>query len=255
MFLLWQTTVFNNCPCHQDNYDYFTPDRWVYRDSHLILEGNCYLCKRPLSSSVPAPDNHTLYRCLRLYRPYYKRCEKWYKDQDDLTLEQRNALFISLFPHDQQEAARQWVYTHHGAEPYTKPHRDRKSTLFKAIIDSAGLDLDSINQILDYTLANDRNDSFLTDYRFDISPRISFGGSEGIYVDLCLEGSYDDSDSTLSHLGTFKTLRTDLDACRLMGELCGILMYYGTKYVNSNIHRYTPEKELEKELLRKLREP
>ena len=52
-------------------------------------------------------------------------------------------------------------------------------------------------------------------------------------------------------MGTFKTLREDAEAGRLMGQLCGILMYHATKYVNENIHRYTPKKELEADLRRK----
>ena len=40
-------------------------------------------------------------------------------------------------------------------------------------------------------------------------------------------------------------------ACRLMGQLCGVLMYHTAKYVNENLHRYTPKRELEAELHRK----
>ena len=35
-----------------------------------------------------------------------------------------------------------------------------------------------------------------------------------------------------------------MPAC-LMGQLCGILMYHTTRYVNENLHRYTPKRELE----------
>ena len=79
-----------------------------------------------------------------------------------------------------------------------------------------------------------------------------FGSSEGIYVDVYLEGKFDGSDCRKTSLATFKTLDTSLDACRKMGELCGILMYHGSRYVNQNIHRYTPQKELEAEYARKM---
>ena len=36
-----------------------------------------------------------------------------------------------------------------------------------------------------------------------------------------------------------------------MGQLCGVLMFHTAKYVNENLHRYTPKRELEAELHRK----
>lgn len=145
-------------------------------------------------------------------------------------------------------------------EEYTNPQRDRKSTLFHAILDRMQEDgcMAVIQPILDYYLPNkgeplhSEEDTELTDYRFDIVPRMNFGASEGIYVDLYLEGSCDATDRKLARIGCFKTLRTDLDACRLMGELCGMLLYHGRDYVNENIHRYTPKAELEAEYRRYL---
>lgn len=110
---------------------------------------------------------------------------------------------------------------------------------------------------MDYILPNDNEpalpdkDSYLTDYRFDLVPQLNFGGCEGIYLNLCLEGSFDSSDKQKATIGTFKTLRTDPEACRLMGALGGALMYYGREYVNREIHRYTPRAALEREANRK----
>lgn len=84
-------------------------------------------------------------------------------------------------------------------------------------------------------------DGYLTDYHFDLVPHLSFGNCEGISLNLYLEGSFDASNNRSVSIGTFKTLRTDLEACRLMGALGGALMYYGCEYVNQEIHRYTPE--------------
>lgn len=33
-----------------------------------------------------------------------------------------------------------------------------------------------------------------------------------------------------------------------MGELCGALLHHESDYVNGNLHRYTPAKQLEMEL-------
>ena len=53
-------------------------------------------------------------------------------------------------------------------------------------------------------------------------------------------------------MGTLKTLKWDLESAKIMGELCGALMYHASQYVNREIHRYTPQKELEAEHRRQL---
>lgn len=146
-------------------------------------------------------------------------------------------------------------------EEYINPKRDRRSDLFRAILERARADgsLTEIETILDYYLPNDgeslssERDAPLSNYEFNFVPVISFGGSEGIYVDLYLDGDFDGSGFKQTKIGVFKTLRTDLDACRLMGQLCGVLMYHESDYVNKNLHRYTPKAQLEAEYLRKLK--
>lgn len=146
-------------------------------------------------------------------------------------------------------------------EEFINPRRDFKSDLFRAILERARADgsLAEIEPILDYYLPNDEEslssgqERPLTNYEFNFAPAISFGGSEGIYVDLYLDGDCDEKGFQRTALGIFKTLRDDLDACRLMGQLCGVLMYHGADYVNRNLHRYTPKAQLEAEYLRKLK--
>lgn len=142
-------------------------------------------------------------------------------------------------------------------EEYINPQRDRASTLFLAIVKQAkeNGDMAGIDPILDYTLPNEQestvgDDPALTHYEFDVVPVLGFG-CEGIYIDCYLHGKFDDSGRDKLHIGTIKTLREDLDACKLMGKLCGILMYHAFQYINKNIHRYTPKKELEIEYERK----
>lgn len=143
---------------------------------------------------------------------------------------------------------------------YTHPKRDRKSELFEAILNRARAagDLADIDPILDYCLPNKEEpepperDQYLTDYRFNILPILQFGSCEGIYLDLLLEGSFDATDRTRLHIGTIKTLGENQKACEMMGRLCGLLMFHGSAYVNENIHRYTPQEELEREYARML---
>lgn len=137
---------------------------------------------------------------------------------------------------------------------YIKPERDRKSDLFAAVLSRVKENgaVADIEEILDYYLPSKtepectERDSYLTDYHFEFVPRILFGG-EGIYVDLVLEGSFDATNRKTLCIGTFKTLYQGKGACELMGKLCGLLMFHGRAYVNENIHRYTPELQLERE--------
>lgn len=139
-------------------------------------------------------------------------------------------------------------------EVYIEPRRDRKSELFAAVLKRAQANggITDIEAILDYYLPNDNEpefserDPYITDYHFNFVPCIQFG-CEGIYVDLILDGSFDDSERDKMRIGTYKTLRQDEEACALMGKLCGLLMFHGTAYVNENIHRFTPKMQLERE--------
>lgn len=181
----------------------------------------------------------------------------WYMEQDDLTLGAKNAQFLKLFHAEDQGVVEDWISRCHAEEPYTAPRRDRKSALLYAVLERARAcgDLREIEPILDYYLPTEQEplssdmDSYLTNYQFSAIANISYG-CEGIFVDLAIEGNFDDSGTNRCTIGTFKTLRQDNDAGRLMGQLCGILMYHTTRYVNENLHRYTPKRELEAELRR-----
>lgn len=100
--------------------------------------------------------------------------------------------------------------------------------------------------IIDYFLPKTYNIQPLTNYRFDFYATPNFGGSEGIYIDCYIKGVFDDTgiNKTIS-CGTYKTLKDDLESMQIMGELAGTLTYYNKMYVNDNLHRYTPDKELE----------
>ena len=73
-----------------------------------------------------------------------------------------------------------------------------------------------------------------------------------LYIDCYLVGKFDESGRFRLHIGTLKTLRRDAEAAKIMGELCGLLLHYENAYVNSNLHRYTPNKDLELEYQRQL---
>lgn len=263
----------------------FIPTGWEliytsldHRDTSIALHltGWCLRCGSKnlrISEDIPGDSGDALleriYRQVGRFRPYDYRFEngtyrtalsvraQWYMEQDDLTLGAKNAQFLKLFHLEDQAVVEEWLNRCHAEEPYTAPQRDRKSSLLYAVLDRARAsgDLKEIEPILDYYLPNRQEpptpdeDSYLTDYSFSTQAKVSYG-CEGIFVDLDLVGSFDDSGDNRCCVGTFKTLREDAEAGRLMGQLCGILMYHATKYVNENIHRYTPRSELESDLRR-----
>ncbi|CUP97469.1 Uncharacterised protein [uncultured Flavonifractor sp.] len=244
----------------------------------LYLTGRCLHCGgRAAKIGVLIPGNLTgdallerIYRQMEHYRPFDTGFQSgayrsnlsmrasWYMAQDDLTLGEKNARFLTLFHKEDWAAVEEWIDRNRAEEPYTEPRRDRKSTLLHAALERARAsgDLKEIEPILDYYLPskeeplNPEEDTYLTDYSFSAVPSMDFG-CEGIYVDLSLVGCFDDSGKKRCSIGTFKTLRSDAEASRLMGQLCGVLMYHTTQHVNENLHRYTPARELYAEQLRK----
>ena len=269
--------------------EYFLPDGWELhyetlkqpdRTRVLYLTGRCLRCQGKMRSGISLQHELTeaallehIYTQMRQYRPFSAGSQvtgkydgnnsqraRWYQQQDDLSLVPFNEQFIDIFRTEDQPAVRGWVESHHGQQEYTRPQRDRKSKLFRTMLERARASgsIAHIEPILDYYLPNHEEpashyrDTYLTDYQFDISPQVTFGSSEGLYMVVYLQGRFDDSGVEQTRIGVFKTLRNDLEACRLMGELGGILMYFGTNYVDEEIHRYTPQDELAAEYRRKV---
>jgi hypothetical protein len=108
-------------------------------------------------------------------------------------------------------------------------------------------------EICEYVLPEDMEKGKLCSYEFDMLPIVNFGGSEGIYIDCSLRGKFDENGRNVLHIGTLKTLRTDLDACKTMGELCGALMYHGSQFVNENLYLFDSTESIERMLTKPLR--
>ena len=240
----------------------------------LYMLGSCTCCGGFMRSGVALALNISgdrfladVYREMTRFRPFdgndkekglYFSCvgqrAEWYQQQDDMTLIDCNKQFLNLFHTEDQETVGKWLARNHFEESHIYPRRDRKSTLLQHILETARTDgaIAEAEEILYYTLSGGyepprpKDNTYLTDYRFDVIPRLMFG-QEGVFLDLYLEGSFDSSNDKRTIIGTFKTLRTDQEACRLMGGLGGTLMFYAREYVNREIHRYTPTKQLKRQ--------
>ncbi len=263
--------------------DYFIPERWALHYSKLSecwgvsLMGRCKDCGGELEEIIPLPKDltgddllKTIYDIVQTAHPYDKfweqvgycgSCEErssFYRIRDDRTQFRRCKQFLDLFNDWDREAARLWLEKNFPPERPTEVFRDTGGSLFSATIRMAKAngDFAKAEAILDYYLPCEHEGGTkegvkLTAYEFDFAPILNYG-SEGIYIDCYLKGKFDGSGRSSLHVGTLKTLRRDLEAEKIMGELCGILHYYENQYVNKNLRLYTPDKELEAEYQRQL---
>ncbi|MDD3028085.1 MAG: hypothetical protein PHI41_08585 [Erysipelotrichaceae bacterium] len=133
--------------------------------------------------------------------------------------------------------------------------RDTNTDLMNGIYESVkgSGEYDKAQQIMDYFLPESYRVQELSNYEFDFIAKVSFGGSEGIYIDCYIEGCFDEKVDTPQrlHCGTFKTLADNLSAMKIMGELAGTLTYYADEYLNRELDRYTPTYQREAEARRK----
>lgn len=140
-------------------------------------------------------------------------------------------------------------------ESHVERQRLTSGQLFEKTVERAkeSGDMERFEGINEYILPEGAEKGKLTKYEFDFVPVVNFGGSEGIYIDCMLKGEFDEHKQYTSRsAGTIKTLKTDLDACKIMGELCGALMYHSNRYVNENLYLFSPTAEIERDIARNL---
>ena len=263
--------------------DHFIPDCWAlsyFKLSECMgvsLMGRCKDCDGELEEVIPLPKGVTgdalfqaVYDIVQTAHPYeaksdalgyYGRCKersRFYASRDERHQFQRSRQFLKLFHDWDREQARLWLEKNFPPEKPTEVFRDTGGGLFSNVIRVAKVsgDFDRAGAILDYYLPCEHESGIregveLTAYEFDFVPILNYG-SEGIYIDCYLMGKFDESGRCSLHVGTLKTLTRDLESAKVMGELCGTLMHHAGEYVNQNLHRYAPQKELEAEYQRQL---
>lgn len=265
--------------------DHFIPTGWELVYSKLsecgciILKGRCKSCYGDLSELIEIPENlvgddlfQAIYDTMQTAHPYDKKSDalgyygnckersQFYDWRDWCPQLRRSKEFLELFNDWDREAARIWLEKNYPPEKPTETFRDTGGSLFSSVIRMAKTsgDFSKADPILDYILPREDEADIgkkvkLTDYRFDFVPVVNYGG-EGIYIDCSLKGKFDESGRSSLHVGTLKTLKRDLGSAKIMGELCGALMHHAFEYINrrENLHRYTPDKELETQYQRQL---
>lgn len=105
---------------------------------------------------------------------------------------------------------------------------------------------DKAEKIIDYFLPESMTVREITNCEFDFCADVNYGKSEGIYVDCYIKGNFDENNQGNNEIldcGTFKTLSGNINTMKIMGELCGSLVFYGRKYVNQNLDSFMPKKK------------
>ncbi len=105
---------------------------------------------------------------------------------------------------------------------------------------------------LDYFSSSnyERKPAVISNYEYDLIAYPEFGGSEGIYASIYLQGYFYEGQSEWGreHVGTVKSLDTDKDTMEAMGCICGNLAFHSSRIANGMIGRLTPSKEIEKDI-------
>ncbi len=92
--------------------------------------------------------------------------------------------------------------------------------------------------ILDYELGEKSNE-LLVNHRFDIVAETAFGGSEGIYSTVYLEGEFFTyQKGPRFRIGTLKTLNCKKEDYLAMAVLSNLISYHMGEYVNEHINRF-----------------
>lgn len=95
---------------------------------------------------------------------------------------------------------------------------------------------EKITNILDYSLCVDERKSVdLYDIDFDVKGDLHFGGSEGIYLCMYLDGVFQENGEPATvPLITYKTLYEDNKALKMMAEIQAEFIWQSRKWIDNN---------------------
>ena len=120
---------------------------------------------------------------------------------------------------------------------------DQAGRLFEAVIHRAKQagDFDSAGPILDYcrpcALAPGGEMKVELDIsKFSFLPCLTFGTDGKLYLN-CYLSRFNGVGCYSVRIGTLRTPNTDMDTCKIMGELCGALTFHAHQHLNEQRHR------------------
>lgn len=120
---------------------------------------------------------------------------------------------------------------------------DQAGRLFEAVIHRAKQagDFDSAGPILDYCrpcalVAGGEMKVELNMSKFSFLPCLTFG-PDGVLSLNCYLTRFNGIGYYSVRIGTLRSLNTDMDTCKIMGELCGALTFHAHQHLNEQQHR------------------
>lgn len=98
-----------------------------------------------------------------------------------------------------------------------------------------------ITNILDYSsCVDERKYVDLYDIEFDVKGDLHFGGNEGIYLFMYMDGIFQENgERTIAPLITYKTLCEDKEALKMMAEIQAEFIWQARKWVDTNEDQLT----------------
>lgn len=121
-------------------------------------------------------------------------------------------------------------------QPKQTKHKETYASLMKNIMGAVKPDMAPYEKMLEYVnVTADNNVIGTLDFR--LMPYISYGGNEGIYIHVHVV-EYGRDGAVEHQIGTIKTLYTGKAASKAMGELAGLIIYHGKRYIDRNLHKF-----------------
>jgi len=118
-----------------------------------------------------------------------------------------------------------------------KPYTARD--LFQ-MIDTGLKEKGQLPSFLDYGIPSGKDDRQILTHFWDVTFKVRFGGSEGIYLDLYLTGEVDSSGKSGDYLfGTYKTLNGDDESFREMALLGADFSLEAYHWLNGRLDDFT----------------
>lgn len=115
--------------------------------------------------------------------------------------------------------------------------------LFETVIHRAKQagDFDSVEPILDYCrpcvlVDGEKMKVQLNMSKFSFLPCLTFGPDGKLYLN-CYLTRFNGLGYYSVRIGTLRTLTSDMDTCKIMGELCGALIFHARQHLNEQQYR------------------
>lgn len=104
-------------------------------------------------------------------------------------------------------------------------------------------DLERFDEVDNSMLPSEHRAKKIEHLRFNLRVTPCLVGSD-VYLDYFIQGDFGARDQKIL-LGSMKIFGNDLEHCKIAGEACGVLLYYGDEFIQRNRCHFAPRNEIE----------